>query len=276
MDSTPKHTILCVDDEKQILSALKRLLRKENFDLLTATSGEEGLNIMASRDIHLVISDHRMPQMSGISFLAKVREIYPETIRILLTGYTEVDSIKASINEGHVYKFLLKPWNDDDLKQEIKKALERYDLLQSNHALHLMVAAKNKELEQINKDLETIIKQRTRELELKNQALELTRVLFRGLPVAAMGVGCDQRIILINHEAENLTINDRMIIVGNSLTEYFSKDVMKKMLPVFDAQSNQTELDVTINANTYVLTLSALTGRFVGKGFILCLRQREG
>jgi len=101
-------------------------------------------------------------------------------------------------------------------------------------------------------------------------------VLFRGLPVAAMGVGCDQRIILINHEAENLTINDRMIIVGNSLTEYFSKDVMKKMLPVFDAQSNQTELDVTINANTYVLTLSALTGRFVGKGFILCLRQREG
>ena len=276
MDSTPKHTILCVDDEKQILSALKRLLRKEHFDLLTATSGEEGLNIMASRDIHLVISDHRMPQMSGISFLAKVREIYPETIRILLTGYTEVDSIKASINEGHVYKFLLKPWNDDDLKQEIKKALERYDLLQSNHALHLMVAAKNKELEQINKDLETIIKQRTRELELKNQALELTRVLFRGLPVAAMGVGCDRRIILINHEAENLIINDRMIIVGNSLTEYFSKDVMKKMLPVFDLQSDQTAFDVTINAHTYVLTLSALTGRFVGKGFILCLRQREG
>ncbi len=107
MDRTTKHTILCVDDEKQILSALKRLLRKETFDLLTATNGEEGLKIMASRDIHLVISDHRMPEMSGISFLSKVRETYPDTIRILLTGYTEIDSIKASINEGHVYKFLL-------------------------------------------------------------------------------------------------------------------------------------------------------------------------
>lgn len=276
MDSTPKHTILCVDDEKPILAALKRLLRRENFDLLTATSGEEGLNIMASRDVHLVISDHRMPQMSGISFLAKVRETYPDTIRILLTGYTEVDSIKASINEGHVYKFLLKPWNDDDLKQEIKKALERYDLLESNQALHLMVAAKNKELEQINKDLETIIKQRTRELELQNQALELTRVLFRGLPMVAMGVSYDRTIILINRQAEKLKINDRMVIVGNSLTDYFSQDTMKELLPVFESQINEIRFDITINGHTYVLMLSALTGRFVGKGFILCLRQREG
>jgi response regulator RpfG family c-di-GMP phosphodiesterase len=276
MDSTPKHTILCVDDEKQILSALKRLLRKENFDLLTATSGEEGLNIMASRDIHLVISDHRMPQMSGISFLAKVRETYPDTIRILLTGYTEIDSIKASVNEGHVYKFLLKPWNDDDLKQEIRKALERYDLLEANQALHLMVAAKNKELEKINKDLETIIKQRTRELELQNQALELTRVLFKWLPMAAMGVSYDRTIILINREAEKLKIHDRMVIVGNSLADYFFKDTMKKMLPVFESQINQVQFDITLNGHMYALTLSALTGRFVGKGFILCLRQREG
>ena len=276
MDSTPKHTILCVDDERQILSALKRLLRKENFDLLTATSGEEGLNIMASRDVHLVISDHRMPQMSGISFLAKVRETHPDTIRILLTGYTEVDSIKASINEGHVYKFLLKPWNDDDLKQEIKKALERYDLLESNHALHLMVAEKNKELEQINKDLETIIKQRTRELELQNQALELTRVLFRGLPMAAMGVSYDRTIILINREAEKLKINDRMVIVGNCLTDYFSQDTMKKLLPVFESQVNHVKFDIAVKDRIYVLTFSELTGRFVGKGFILCLRQRGG
>jgi response regulator RpfG family c-di-GMP phosphodiesterase len=276
MDSTPKHTILCVDDEKQILSALKRLLRKENFDLLTATSGEEGLKIMASQDIHLVISDHRMPQMSGISFLAKVRETYPDTIRILLTGYTEIDSIKASVNEGHVYKFLLKPWNDDDLKQEIRKALERYDLLEANQALHLMVAAKNKELEKINKDLETIIEQRTRELELQNQALELTRVLFKWLPMAAMGVSYDRTIILINREAEKLKINDRMVIVGNSLADYFFKDAMKKMLPVFESEINQVQFDIILNGHTYVLTLSALTGRFVGKGFILCLRQREG
>ena len=276
MDDTPKHNILCVDDEKQILSSLKRLLRKENFDLFTATNGEDGLKIMASRDIHLVISDHRMPDMSGISFLSKVRAIYPDTIRILLTGYTEIDSIKASINEGHVYKFLLKPWNDDNLKQEIREGLERYDLIQLNQALHLMVAAKNKELERINKDLENIIKQRTRELELQNQALELTRVLFRELPVPAMGVSYDRTIILINQQAEKLKINGRMVVVGNSLANYFYKDTMKKFLPVLESRINQVESGITIDNQVYGVTLSALTGRFFGKGFILCLQEQAG
>jgi response regulator RpfG family c-di-GMP phosphodiesterase len=276
MNSTPRHTILCVDDETQILSSLKRLLRKEDFDLVTATNGEDGFKVMASRDIHLVISDHRMPGMSGISFLAKVRETYPDTIRILLTGYTEVDSIKASINEGHVYKFLLKPWNDDNLKQEIRQSLEQYDLIQSNHALHLMLAAKNKELERINKDLENIIKKRTRELELQNQALELARVLFRGLPVAAMGVSYDRTIIMINRQAEKLKINDRMISVGNSLADYFPKDVMNNFLPVFESQISQVKSSITVDDQAYVVTLSALTGRFLGRGFILCLREQAG
>ncbi len=276
MDNELKHAILCVDDEKQILSALKRLLRRERFDLFTATSGEEGLEIMASQNIHLVISDHRMPEMSGISFLAKVREAFPDAIRILLTGYTEIDSIKASINEGHVYKFLLKPWNDDNLKQEIRKALERYDLIQANRALHLMVAQKNEELEQINKDLETIIKQRTRELELQNQALELTRVLFRGLPVAAVGVSYDQTIILINRQAERLKINGRTLMVGNFLADYFSKNEMKKLLPVFESKVNQVTFSITAENLPYSVSLSALTGRFSGKGFILCFQEQAG
>ena len=229
---------------------------------------------MASRDIHLVISDHRMPGMSGISFLAKVRETYPDTIRILLTGYTDIDSIKASINEGHVYKFILKPWNDDNLKQEIRQALEQYDLIQSNNSLHLMLAAKNKELEQINKNLENIIKQRTRELELQNQALELARVLFQGLPVAAMGVSYDRTIIMINRRAETLKLNDRMIVVGNCLADYFPTDVMKKFLPVFESQTSQAKYSITIDDQAHVVTLSALTGRFLGKGFILCLQAQ--
>ena len=276
MDSKPKHAVLCVDDEKQILSSLKRLLRKEKFNLFTATNGEDGLKIMGSRDIHLVISDHRMPHMSGISFLAKVRETYPDTIRILLTGYTEIDSIKAAINEGHVYKFLLKPWNDDNLKQDIREGLERYDLIQLNQSLHLIVAAKNKELERINKDLENIIKQRTRELELQNQALELTRVLFRELPVPAMGVSYDRTIILINQQAEKLKINGRMVVVGNSLANYFYKDTMKKFLPVLESRINQVESGITIDNQVYGVTLSALTGRFFGKGFILCLQEQAG
>ncbi len=130
-----RHTVLCVDDEKIILKALKRLLRKEDYRILTASSGEEGLKVMEENDVHMVISDQRMPEMNGTEFLAALKIKYPDVIRIMLSGYTEVDSITESINKGHIYKFLLKPWNDHNLKLEIKQALEQYDLIQANKKL---------------------------------------------------------------------------------------------------------------------------------------------
>jgi len=131
----PRHTILFVDDEKNILNSLKRLLRKEDYRILNALSGEEGLKILAENEVHLVITDLRMPEMNGIEFLTRLRVDYPDLIRIILTGYTDVDTLIESINKGHVYKFFLKPWNDDDLKLEIRKALERYDLIAANKRL---------------------------------------------------------------------------------------------------------------------------------------------
>ncbi|MEE8479725.1 MAG: response regulator [Desulfobacterales bacterium] len=131
----PRHTILFVDDEKNILNSLKRLLRKEDYRILNALSGEEGLKILAENEVHLVITDLRMPKMNGIEFLTRLKVDYPDLIRIILTGYTDVDTLIESINKGHVYKFFLKPWNDDDLKIEIRKALERYDLIAANKRL---------------------------------------------------------------------------------------------------------------------------------------------
>ena len=130
-----RHTVLCVDDEKNILQSLKRLLRKEDYRLLTASSGEEGLKVLEENDVHMVISDQRMPEMSGTEFLAALKTKYPDVLRIILSGYTDVDSITESINKGHIYKFLLKPWNDHNLKLEIKQALEQYDLIQANKKL---------------------------------------------------------------------------------------------------------------------------------------------
>ena len=131
---TSEHTILCVDDEQNILNALKRLLRKENYRLLTGGSGKQGLEILAENKVHVVVSDHRMPEMNGTEFLKQVRETYPNILRIILTGYTDVDTITEAINEGHIYKFFLKPWNDQNLKLEIRQALEQYDLIQANKA----------------------------------------------------------------------------------------------------------------------------------------------
>ena len=182
-----RHTILFVDDEENILHSLKRLLRKENYRILMSTSGADGLEILKEHDVHLVVTDQRMPGMSGTEFLAKVKENYPEVIRIVLSGYTEVDSITESINKGHIYKFMLKPWNDQNLKLEIKQALEQYDLMQVNKTLHEKVMEKNEELKKINENLEMLVKERTRDFEIQNQALELSRAILEDLAPAYFG-----------------------------------------------------------------------------------------
>ena len=141
-----QHTVLCVDDEENILNSLKRLLRKESYKLMTARSGTEGLKLLEENDVNLVICDQRMPGMSGIDLMAQVNAEYPDVIRIVLTGYTDVDAITESINKGHIYKFLLKPWNDQNLKMEIRQALEQYELVQANKRLHEQVLEQNNEL----------------------------------------------------------------------------------------------------------------------------------
>jgi len=143
---------------------------------LTASSGVEGLKILKENDVHLVLSDQRMPQMSGTEFLAEVKEKYPDVIRIILTGYTEIDSITESINKGNIYKFFLKPWNDQNLKLEITKALEQYDLIQSNKRLHEKVLKQNEELKRINENLERLIQEKTEELEIQKMKGESSKV----------------------------------------------------------------------------------------------------
>ncbi len=115
-------TLLLVDDEPHILSSLTRLLRREGYTILTATSPTEAFEILAQQPIQVVISDQRMPDMSGTEFLSRVRQIYPATIRLVLTGYTDLQSVTDAINHGAIYKFLTKPWDDDQLREQIREA----------------------------------------------------------------------------------------------------------------------------------------------------------
>lgn len=124
-----------MDDEVHVLNSLKRLFRKEDFTILTANGGKEGLSILEKQTVQLVVSDHRMPEMTGVEFLQRVKEQYPNTIRIVLSGYADAGAILGSINKGEVYRFLTKPWNDDDLKLTLRQCLEQYDLLEQNRNL---------------------------------------------------------------------------------------------------------------------------------------------
>ncbi len=156
--------ILLVDDEPAVLSALKRLLRPARYEVLTADGGEAALEILASTDVDLIVSDMRMPHMSGATFLARTRELYPETMRILLTGYSEIDSVVQAINEGGIYRYLNKPWDDHDLLLTIDQALEQRRLRREAARLTALTQAQNDALRQFNTELETQVRARTEEL----------------------------------------------------------------------------------------------------------------
>lgn len=268
-----RHTVLCVDDEENILHSIKRLLRKEGYRLLTALSGIEALKILEENDVHLVLSDQRMPQMSGTEFLAEVKEKYPDVIRIILTGYTEVDSITESINKGNIYKFFLKPWNDDNLKLEISKALEQYDLIQANKMLQEKIMKQNKELKKINENQEALIQQRTEVLEIQNQALELSHAILEDLPVPLIGVSVERMIVLINRQAQSLSKSGKSIEIGKRVSDYFLNDMEKKMDKAMKSDTSQILKGYRLSGTSYDIDLIPLSGKFSGKGVVLSLRK---
>lgn len=150
-------TLLFVDDEQNILSSLKRLFRSSGYRILTASSAKEGLEILENEAIDLIVSDMRMPEMSGDEFLEQVAVKWPNTIRILLTGYSDISATIAAINNGGIYKYISKPWEDGDLKITVQRALEQ-------KRLEEIVEQQNRELKELNEGLENKVQARTAEL----------------------------------------------------------------------------------------------------------------
>ena len=147
-----RHNILVVDDEKLILNSIKHVLRSENYHLLTAQSGIEGLKLLKKHNVQLVISDQKMPKMTGVEFLKQVKVLYPEILTIMLTAVDETKIAIDAINEAGVYKFILKPWENNDLKITIRRALESLELLLERDKLLKRVHAIETTLKDLKKD----------------------------------------------------------------------------------------------------------------------------
>jgi len=145
------YRILLVDDEPNVLNALQRVFRQENYQVVTAGSGQVALDLLRRETFHLMISDYMMPVMNGGELLRQAKALHPELIRIMLTGHADTGAIMAAINEGAVYKFILKPWNDDDLRVTVALALEQYELIGKNKALQQENAHKSKEIAALSK-----------------------------------------------------------------------------------------------------------------------------
>lgn len=128
-ENAPPRTLLLVDDEPNVISALRRVLRREGYRILSAGSAREGLEVLAREPVQVILSDQRMPEMSGAEFLSRVKDIHPDTVRIVLSGYTELESIIRAVNEGAIYKFLTKPWDEELLRAHIQEAFRFHEAI---------------------------------------------------------------------------------------------------------------------------------------------------
>ena len=203
-----ERTLLLVDDEENITSALVRLLRRDGYNILRANSGAEGLAMLAQNKVGVIISDQRMPGMSGVEFLSKVREQYPDTVRIVLSGYTELNSVTDAINRGAVYKFLTKPWEDELLRANVEEAFQRYEMRMENTRLARELEDANEELTRINHELEQRVEEKTREVLRNLNVLQVSQEILERLPVAVIGVGDDGIIAIANRSALRLFSKD--------------------------------------------------------------------
>lgn len=131
-----KPSVLLVDDEPNILSALRRVLRRDGYEIFTAQSGEEALELLANHPVMVILSDQRMPNMTGTEFLSRVKIMHPRTVRIILSGYSDLNSITEAINKGEIYKFRTKPWDDDELRNDVREAFLHYESLGHRNSLH--------------------------------------------------------------------------------------------------------------------------------------------
>lgn len=214
--------LLLVDDEQPILNALKRILRKEPYSLQTAASGEQALDVLHRHPVQVVVSDFRMPGMSGVELLREVKQRYPHTVRVVVSGYADGRLIMDSINVGEVYRFLPKPWNDDELKVTLRQCFERHRLVSEHARLIEQVRAQNDELREVNELLEQAVDRRTRSLQLSQEILEK-------LPMPVMGVNVDGTIVLINEAVRRIMPKDERMPLGKHVRDVFTREIVEQV-----------------------------------------------
>lgn len=173
MTDASKPKVLLVDDEEPILNSLRRLLRTQPYEVLLATSGAQALEIMARQPIDLVVTDARMPNMDGATLLAHINERYPDTVRILLTGYADLPTIIKAINEGQIDRYLSKPWSDDEMLLTLRQSLFHQGCERERIRLVQLTWDQNEQLKVLNESLEKRVLARTAELQQTADMLDL-------------------------------------------------------------------------------------------------------
>ena len=207
-----ERTLLLVDDEANILSALKRLLRGDGYRILTAGSGADGLEVLDNQSVDVIVSDQRMPGMTGVEFLSLAKARHADTIRIVLSGYTELQSVTDAVNEGAIYKFLTKPWDDIKLRGHIREAFERKELAEENRRLMREVQAVNLELAATNRQLALSLSEKQQQVALNDHMLAIIREVLQQVPIPVLAIDDTGMIAFVNDAASRLLERRGMLL----------------------------------------------------------------
>lgn len=208
-------TLLLVDDEENILSSLTRLFRKSGYNIIRANSGQQGLEMVKKHSVGVIVSDQRMPEMQGIEFLSKVKLTHPDTIRMILSGYTDLKSITDAINEGAVYKFLTKPWDDDLLLKNVAEAFELYEMKLVNAWLAEELDSTIDSLENANKELNQDVEQKTVEADLNMHILRIAQEVLENMPAGIIGIDDHGLVAITNKLTEEWIADGSESVIGS-------------------------------------------------------------
>ena len=258
----PARTLLLVDDEQNILASLKRLLRRDQYHILTAGSGQEGLEVLASHAVDVIVSDQRMPGMLGADFLRKAKLLYPQTIRIMLSGYTELQAVTDAVNEGAIFKFLTKPWEDHLLREHIAEAFRLKGIDDDNARLNAQLREANLALAAANASMQVLVRQQQHQISRDEVSLGIAREVLQFLPLPVIGLDEDGMIAFINAAAADL-FERGAALLGNEAA---------LVLPqLFDGQD--TPRLVAINGQPYVVAVHHMGLHSRSRGSLVTLSR---
>lgn len=226
-------TVLCVDDEINVLRSLKRMLRNEDYRVITANSGEEGLSILAEEEVSVVLSDQRMPGMTGTEFLSRVKDKYQDCVRVVLSGYADAATILDSINKGAIYRFLTKPWNDEEIRITIRQCLRQYELLKENRTLTEEIKLQNAELNRLNQQLADLVGKST-------QSLHFSQEVLAKVPVPVVGISSEGIVVLANEAVDKMFPTLREVHLGSDIHDIFPPEIISN---VTDCLSGKKQAD---------------------------------
>lgn len=235
--------ILCVDDEQNVLKALERFFIDDNYEILCAASGEEGLEIMQKvAPVQVVIADYRMPGMNGVEFLKEVCSRWPNTVRIVLSGYADTAAVVSAINEGQIYKFIPKPWDENELRVAISNSIDRYFLYKKN-------------------------------LQLIGE-LKRLKDMLDGLPAAVLCIDPDGLIVFINQKGNELFQEESRIMPGTSNRYALPAEIQPG---IDEAAKNKSEISgaVLINNRKVGFKASSLVFPDERSGIILLFNAED-